>query len=209
MSKGKLQLDQAGAITLDISLVIIFMVWMTSSSIGYPQYKARTLSPLTAATAPTAIPLLADEIPRFEDYEVPLYRGPIHPPKWIHHGTGGEWRDKLEKLVEPPEINFAGKYFIAVHSCGTGCRYYTLTDLSSDSDLNLLESFTTAEPVPKTRDGHEYMTELFSRPNSRMLVAQYDVDVRREKHQCRERVFLFKDKKLEPITKTRHGCRDF
>ena len=75
--------------------------------------------------------------PRFEDYAVAVYTGRIQRPKWIHPGPSGEWRDKLGKLVEPPEINFAGKYFVAVHSCGTSCRYYTMTDLSSGRELNI------------------------------------------------------------------------
>jgi hypothetical protein len=148
-------------------------------------------------------------LPRFEDYEVPLYRGAIHPPRWIRHVGGGEWRDDLGKLVEPPEINFAGKYFIAVHSCGTGCRYYTLTDLSSGRDLDMLGMFATAEPPPKTRDGHEYMTVLFSRPDSKVLVAQYRVELGQGGEECRERVFLFEDGKLKPVTNTRRACREF
>ena len=154
-------------------------------------------------------PLLADVPPRFEDHEVPLYRGAVHPPAWIRHVGGDEWRDGLGKLVGPPEINFAGKYFIAVHSCGTGCRYYTLTDLSSGRDLDLLEMFAAAEPTPKTRDGREYITELFSRPNSRLLVAQYYIGSGQGNEECRERVFLFDGGKLKPVTNTRRGCRKF
>ncbi len=69
-------------------------------------------------------------LPRFEDYEVSLHRGKTHLPKWIRRVSEGEWRDDLGKLVESPQVNFAGKYFVAAHSCGTGCRYYTMTDLS-------------------------------------------------------------------------------
>jgi hypothetical protein len=148
-------------------------------------------------------------LPRFEDYEVSPYREAIRPPKWIRHVGDDEWRDNLGKLVEPPEINFAGKYFVAVHSCGTGCRYYTLTDLSSGRDLDVLDMFATAEPPPKTREGHEYMTELFSRPYSKMLVAQYHVELRQGSQECRERAFLFEDGRLKPITSTRRGCREF
>ncbi len=52
--------------------------------------------------------------PRFEDYEVAIYKGTIHRPKWIRRAADDEWRDELGKLVEPPEINFAGKYFVSV-----------------------------------------------------------------------------------------------
>ena len=79
--------------------------------------------------------LAAQSSPRFEDYQVAVSTGTIHQPKWIRHIGGDEWRDDMGKLVDPPEINFAGKYFVAVHSCGTGCRYYTMTDLSSGRAL--------------------------------------------------------------------------
>ena len=153
--------------------------------------------------------LRADTLPRFEDYPAAPYRGAIHTPKWIHHNSNGTWRDALSKLVGDPEINFAGKYFICEHSCGTGCRYYTLTDLSSGRDLNLLEMFATAEPTPKTRDGREYLTELFSRPDSRMLIAQYHIGMYQCDRECRERVFLFDGRGFKPITGTRRGCRKF
>ena len=145
-------------------------------------------------------------LPRFEDYQVPLYRGAIHPPKWIRHAEGDEWRDDIGKLVDPPEVNFAGKYFITLHGCGTGCGYYTLTDLSSGRDLNVLDSFSYGEPSPKTREGHTYTTELFSRPDSRMLVAQYHVESGQENEECRERVFLFEGGRLKPITNTLRAC---
>jgi hypothetical protein len=151
---------------------------------------------------------LGDDIPQFKEYEVPLYKGEIRQPKWIRHVEGDMWRDELEKSVDPPEINFAGRYFVAVHSCGTSCRYYTLTDLSSGRDLDLLNQFATAEPPPKTQDGHEYMTILFSRPNSRMLVAQYHLELGQAKEECRERVFLLEKERLKPITKTRRECRE-
>jgi hypothetical protein len=53
-------------------------------------------------------PLTAQSSPRFEDYEVAVYTGAIHRPKWIRHVGSDEWRDNIGKLVEPPEVNFAG-----------------------------------------------------------------------------------------------------
>jgi len=133
--------------------------------------------------------LVAQSTSRFEDYEVPVYTGAIHRPKWIRKVGGNEWRDNLGKLVDPLEVNFAGKYFVAVHSCGTGCRYYTMTDLSSGRALDLLKDFDAAEPPPKTRDGYPYITDLITRANSKLLVAQYHVELRRGK-ECRERAFV-------------------
>ncbi len=150
-----------------------------------------------------------EELPRFEDYEVSSYRGAIRPPKWIHHVGDDEWRDHFGKLVAAPEINFAGKYFIAVHSCGTSCTYYTLTDLSSGRDLDVLDRFSAGGPRQRTREGHEYRTKLFSRPNSTMLVAQYYVALRQGSEECHERAFVFEDGRLKPITRTRRACREF
>lgn len=150
-----------------------------------------------------------NDLPRFEDHNVSLYRGDAHLPKWISRGNEGEWRDDLGKLVDSPEVNFAGKYFAAVHSCGTGCRYYTLTDLSSGRELKALDIFTTAEPRPRTSDGFEYLTILYYRYDSKMLVAQYLVDLKRGREQCRERSFLFHNGRLKPISKTSRKCREF
>ena len=147
--------------------------------------------------------------PRFEDYKVRLYHGKIHKPKWIRHIKGNEWRDNLGKLVGPPEVDFAGKYCLYAHSLGTGSRYYTLTDLSTGRELDIVGQFTTAEPPPITRDGREYLTILYNQPNSRMLVAQYLFDILSEHPTCRERVFVFDDKRIKSITKTRPVCTKF
>jgi hypothetical protein len=148
----------------------------------------------------------SDVLPQFEDYGSPLYRGALHPPRWIHH-DGGEWRDDLDKLVGPPEVNFAGKYFLAVHSCGTGCRYYTLTDLSTGRDIPLPDELNTGDPPPRTAEGQEYWIELFSRPDSRMLIEQDHIDLGQQKEGCRERVFLLEGKKLRPLASIPRGCR--
>lgn len=147
----------------------------------------------------------AQNFPRFEDYPMPVYSGKIHQPTWISHVADGEWRDNLGKLVGPPEVNFAGKYFIGVHSCGTGCRYYTLTDLSSGRSLDVLRDFDAGEPAPKTRDGYPYITNLITRANSKLLVAQYHVDLHGGE-ECRERAFVFDGDKITTISKTRRAC---
>lgn len=143
--------------------------------------------------------------PRFEDYEVPIYTGTIHRPKWIRRVSGNEWRDNFGKLVEPPGVNFAGKYFISVHSCGTGCRYYTMTDLWSGRELNLLRIFSAGEPPTTRREGYPYVTDLVTRASSKLLLSQYRVESPRGE-ECRERAFVFDDNKLKPITGTRSTC---
>ena len=100
---------------------------------------------------------VAQTSPQFNDYETRVYSGTIHPPKWIRLVGNNEWRDDLGKLVEAPEVNFAGKYFVSAHSCGTSCRRYTMSDLSSGRELGILKAFDAAEPAPKTREGHPYV----------------------------------------------------
>jgi len=85
---------------------------------------------------------------RFEDYEVVIYRGTIHRPKWIRRIADDEWRDEVGKRGEPPEINFAGKYFVCVHSCGTRCsqdRYQP--SLVSQQRQRVLLRFVAARDV--------------------------------------------------------------
>ena len=69
--------------------------------------------------------------PTFENYPVQKYGGQTRLPKWIYRDKEypDMWRDKSGKATQDPEINFAGRYFLASHSCGTQCKYYTLTDL--------------------------------------------------------------------------------
>ena len=137
---------------------------------------------------------------RFEDYKVEIYTGIIHTPRWIRHVADDEWRDELGKLVDPPKINFAGKYFVSAHSCGTGCRYYTLTDLSSGRELNLLKDFGAREPRPTT--------DLVTRANSKLLVAQFRIDSPNGE-QCRQRVYILQGEKIKAVTDTRRTCTDY
>ena len=97
----------------------------------------------------------------------------------------------MGKAVARPEINFAGKYYVGIHSCGTGCRYYSLTDLSTGADLTALRIFASAEPLPVTRDGYPYVTYLEFRSDSRMLIAHY-VIAGPAGDLCRERFFVLR-----------------
>ena len=97
---------------------------------------------------------------------------------------------------------------MSVHSCGTFCRYYTMTDLSSGRELDLLRAFASAEPPPKTREGYTYVTDLVTRANSKLLVAQYRISAPRGK-ECRERTFVFAGAKIAAVTGTRRTCTQY
>jgi hypothetical protein len=154
-------------------------------------------------------PVIAQtKLPQFSDYPVKVYRGKIHKPKWLHRGSEGEWRDSQNKLVGDPVVAFAGRYHVGAHSLGAGARYYSLTDLSTGRESNALYRFATSEPIPRLRDRREFLTLIYTRPNSRLIVAQYLIDYTMTSiPECRERSFLFENGKIRPISKTIYRCR--
>jgi len=147
--------------------------------------------------------------PRFEDFQVPKHPGPWVLPKGVRRVSATEWRNEYGKLIDAPRPNFSAKYTIILNSCGTGCRYYTLTDLSTGKELDTLGMFSSAEPAPTTKEGFPYVTDLVGRIGSNMLVAQYQVETATAGTECRERVFVFEHEKLRPVTNTKKGCSSF
>ncbi|MGG1944545.1 hypothetical protein AB1286_07025 [Trinickia sp. NRRL B-1857] len=150
-------------------------------------------------------------MPKFSDYPVPVYTGALHVVSYYAHDSDGVWRDDMGKQVAPVRINFAGRYYLGVHSCGAECRYFTLSDLSTGRDSKALDMFSTAEGEPlRTRDGRAYVTELAGRSDSAILVARYHIDGSADLvSECRERVFLLSDdgRRVRPITPTRVECQ--
>lgn len=148
-------------------------------------------------------------LPKFSNYSVNVYRGELKIPDY-YKKIDGDWRDNMGKLVAPPAVNFAGKYYIGTHSCGSGCIYYTLSDLTTGADSNALNIFSSdGEHPQKTSDGRTYITSLVSQPDSKMLIAQYHIDPNATaKEECRERIFSLSDdgKQVRAITKTVDYC---
>lgn len=83
-----------------------------------------------------------------------------------------------------------------------------MTDLSDGRELDLLKNFGSSEPPPKTREGYPYVTDVVTRPNSKLLVAQYRIESPGGE-ECRERAFIFDGDKLTPITGTRRTCSQY
>ena len=154
---------------------------------------------------------IVDSEPHFSDYAVPIYTGRQTSPKGIKQVGPNEWRDMYGKLVEPPEINFSGKYSITLHSCGTECRYYQMTDMSNGKDIPALGMFSTMENRHKTKSGRTYFTELLYVAASKLLVAQYhiDFDNNSDRMECREKTYVFEEGRLKPNSKTKIGCTKF
>jgi hypothetical protein len=153
----------------------------------------------------------ADKIalPKFSEYPSEIYHGQMKIPHYDKKSDEG-WRDDMGKLVAPVEINFAGKYYIGLHSCGGGCRYYTLSDLSTGFDSNALDMFSNADGRPqRISDGREYISSLASHADSKMLVAQYHIAQSSiSTGECRERIFVLSadGKSIKPVTGTLKFC---
>lgn len=145
---------------------------------------------------------------QFERFPVEVYRGPTKIPKGLYKDSDGMWRDELGKWALPPDVNFAGEYWLAAHSCGTGCRYYQLIDLRSGEDIQQVSMFDAGDPPPQTRDGHTYIPILVFKPDSKLLVVQYEIDsdTPGKKEQCRQRYYAFDDGRFKAISKTLPSC---
>jgi hypothetical protein len=146
----------------------------------------------------------------FEQYPAKIYDGPIHMPTGLHKDDQGDWRDALEKWVAPPEVTFAGEYYLAVHSCGAMCRYYQLFNVRTGKEISQIDQFASAEEPPKTTDGHPCWTDLYSRPNSRLLIAEYNLDLDdADKPQvCRQQYFVLENGKLRAISRIFSFCTE-
>jgi hypothetical protein len=145
---------------------------------------------------------------RFNQFPVETYRGHIKIPREFHKVQDGLWEDEAGKPAVQPRVNFAGEYFLAAHSCGTCCRYYTLSDLRTGSEVDQVSMFNAGEPTPVTRDGHTYIPILFFKPDSRLLVVQYVLDLCTPvKHNpCRQRYFVLEGGHFRAISKTLRSC---
>jgi hypothetical protein len=156
----------------------------------------------------TGDPHAFSETQGFSDYPAAVFSGKHNIPDEFKIDSDGLWRDSAGKEIDIPKVNFAGKYFLSTHSCGANCRYYQLTDLSTGIAIPVMDMFTSADPPPRTRDGYHYITILFYRPDSNMLVAQYEIQ-KNETLECRERLFTLDNEQLLPITKKRDFCNEW
>ncbi len=155
---------------------------------------------LAAQNAPRSV--------RFEQFPVEVYHGRAKIPGEFHKDSQGDWNDEMGKPASRPRVNFAGEYYLAAHSCGTCCRYYTLDSLRTGAGINQVRMFDAGDSPPVTRDGHAYVPILFSKPNSTLLVVQYELDpcAPEDRNLCRERYFVLKGGELKAILKTLPYC---
>lgn len=147
-------------------------------------------------------------VPQFNQFSVDVYHGHKKVPREFHKDTDGLWLDEADKPAFAPHVNFAGEYYLAGHTCGTCCRYYTLNNLRTGGAISQVSMFNAGEPTPATKDGHTYIPILFFKPDSRLLIVQYELDLCTpvEHNQCRQHYFVFEDGRFRSISRTLPSC---
>lgn len=126
----------------------------------------------------------------FNKYPAKIYQGEHKIPK-DYQCSNGECRDINNKLVDL-SINFAGKYSIIAHSCGAGCRFYSMLNVENGEDnFEILSPFNTTPDV----DGKETIDDLLSKSDSRLLIVQTISDT-----DCKQKSFLFDGNALRPLS---------
>jgi hypothetical protein len=145
---------------------------------------------------------------QFDQFQVDVYRGHLEIPREFHKDRDGLWVDESGKPALAPRVNFAGEYYLAAHSCGTCCRYYTLNNLQTGGQISQVSIFDAGDPTPTTKDGRTYVPILFFKPDSRLLIVQYEFDLCTPvKHnKCRQRYFIFEDGRFRSLSKTLRPC---
>ena len=147
---------------------------------------------------------------KFDKYKVKeVYKGEIKIPKSYKKDEEGLYRDELGKFVSNQQqfyVNFAGKYMIVTHSCGTSCYYRTVEDLSAGKTVNIegMDKFDNTEA--NFAVGSSSLTgfaELYTREDSDLLMARY---INFESEDCKQEYFVLKTlkngkKKLKSISK--------
>jgi hypothetical protein len=145
---------------------------------------------------------------QFNQFPVDVYRGHLKIPREFHKDRDGLWVDESGKPAFAPRVDFAGEYYLAAHSCGTCCRYYTLNNLRTGGEIGQINMFDTGDQTPTTKDGHTYVPILFFKPDSRLLIVQYELDLCTsvEHNLCRQRYFVFEDGRFRSLSRMLSSC---
>lgn len=147
--------------------------------------------------------------PTFSKYRADVYRGSLQTPSFARKEEG-LWRDNYGKLIGQPYVNAGGRFYIARHSCGAECRYFTLSDLSSGRESTALAEFSNngIEPM-KDAQGRTTVIDLYSRPDSFLIQIKYHAESQDDSQEiCNERYFVLSSDgaKVRAITSMMHGC---
>ena len=138
-----------------------------------------------------------------------VYKSEIKIPNSYKKDEEGKYRDSAGKYVGNQQdfyVNFAGKYMIVTHSCGTSCYYRTVEDLSAGKSVKIegMDKFDNTETRPLFKDSEMGgFAKLYTREDSDLLMARY---INFESEDCKQEYFVLKTlkngkKKLKSISK--------
>ena len=92
----------------------------------------RPLHTIAVATliACYALPVRAEDLPKFTDHTVKVYTGKRAKPRLDHEF----WRDRSETYrwaMEDKKVSAGGRYIVVILPCGTECQAPTFLDIRS------------------------------------------------------------------------------
>lgn len=124
----------------------------------------------------------------FGQYPSQAFEGKYNiPPAYKLQSNGWEYKDENNISIGEIKINFAGKFCVILHSCGSGCRFYSLLDLENGiEDYEILSSFNT---IPDEREKSS-IDELITHKESNLLIVQSFFD-----NSCTQSSYLLQDTK--------------
>jgi hypothetical protein len=152
---------------------------------------------------------------KYEQFPATVYHGKPRIPRGLHKTVDGEWSNDDGPVAFSPRVNFAGEYNLAAHTCGTCCRFYGMTNLRTGHQVSQVSMFDDRERLTDdgeqiealTKDGDTFVSVLYFRPNSNLLIVQYQLDLCSSKrNMCRQRYFVFENGSIRPISKTFWFC---
>ncbi|MGF7403165.1 hypothetical protein MTT09_08900 [Campylobacter concisus] len=133
---------------------------------------------------------------KFDKYKVKeVYKGEIKIPNSYKKDEEGKYRDSAGKYVGNQQdfyVNFAGKYMIVTHSCGTSCYYRTVEDLSAGKSVKVDGMSKFDNNLANFAVGNNFLagyTLLTTREDSTLMLVQYlenDTDI------CKQEYFVLK-----------------
>jgi hypothetical protein len=152
----------------------------------------------------------------FKQFPAEVYQGKHHVPHYLRKDPDGGWIEAdTGKPAAAPAVTFAGEYDLAAYTCGTCCRFYKMTSMRTGREVNKVSMFDTErisdageEIDAQTRDGHPYVPVLHFKPNSNLLIVQYQLDLCTigAKSTCRQRYYVFEKGEFRSISKTLPFC---
>ena len=133
---------------------------------------------------------------KFDEYKVKeAYKGEIKIPNSYKKDEEGKYRDSAGKYVGNQQdfyVNFAGKYMIVTHSCGTSCYYRTVEDLSAGESVKVDGMSKFDNNLANFAVGNNFLagyTLLTTREDSILMLVQY---LENETDVCKQEYFVLK-----------------